>query len=149
HDFVSFVLVESGQVRGPSGPAAGLPLHRRQPRPGNQRAARRPERPLPAVPLPFDHELRGRLPQGVEPQPRDQQDQGADAQAGGIVDPRRPRTRMAELDRIRWRCRRGLLELDLVLNAFVCEELARLPAHELTAFARLLDASDNDLWDWV
>jgi antitoxin CptB len=56
---------------------------------------------------------------------------------------------MAELDRIRWRCRRGLLELDLVLNEFVREELAKLPANERTAFARMLDASDNDLWDWI
>jgi len=29
---------------------------------------------------------------------------------------------MAELDRIRWQCRRGLLELDLVLNRFVERE---------------------------
>ncbi|MPZ41958.1 MAG: hypothetical protein GEV05_00885 [Betaproteobacteria bacterium] len=56
---------------------------------------------------------------------------------------------MAELDRMRWRCRRGLLELDLVLSVFVREELERLPAQELALFARLLDASDNDLWDWI
>ena len=56
---------------------------------------------------------------------------------------------MADSDRIRWRCRRGLLELDLVLDAFLREELDRLTPDELTGFARLLDASDNDLWDWV
>jgi antitoxin CptB len=56
---------------------------------------------------------------------------------------------MAELDRIRWRCRRGLLELDLVLAQFAREELERLPGVELAAFARLLDAPDNDLWEWV
>jgi antitoxin CptB len=56
---------------------------------------------------------------------------------------------MAELDRIRWRCRRGLLELDLVLAAFGREELGRLSGEEQAAFARLLDAPDNDLWDWV
>ncbi|MGH8663595.1 MAG: succinate dehydrogenase assembly factor 2 [Burkholderiales bacterium] len=56
---------------------------------------------------------------------------------------------MAELDRMRWRCRRGLLELDLVLSVFAREELERLPAQELALFARLLDASDNDLWDWI
>jgi len=42
-----------------------------------------------------------------------------------------------------------MLELDLVLEAFGREELERLPAEELAAFARLLDASDTDLWDWV
>ena len=56
---------------------------------------------------------------------------------------------MAELDRMRWRCRRGLLELDLVLAAFAREALEGLAEAELAAFARLLDASDNDLWDWV
>ena len=61
---------------GPAGPAAGLPLHRRQPRPGHQRAARQPERPVPPVPLPHDHELRGRLPEGAEP------DRGRSARSG-------------------------------------------------------------------
>jgi len=56
---------------------------------------------------------------------------------------------MAEIDRIRWRCRRGLLELDLVLEAFLREELGSLTPEELGAFTRLLDAPDNDLWDWV
>ena len=56
---------------------------------------------------------------------------------------------MAEIDRIRWRCRRGLLELDLVLEAFLREDLNSLTAAELGEFSRLLDAADNDLWDWV
>jgi succinate dehydrogenase flavin-adding protein (antitoxin of CptAB toxin-antitoxin module) len=56
---------------------------------------------------------------------------------------------MAELDRMRWRCRRGMLELDLVLDVFVREGLERLSAPELASFGQLLDASDNDLWDWI
>lgn len=56
---------------------------------------------------------------------------------------------MAELDRIRWRCKRGLLELDLVLEAFQREHLEKLSPTELAAFSRLLDSADNDLWDWV
>jgi succinate dehydrogenase flavin-adding protein (antitoxin of CptAB toxin-antitoxin module) len=56
---------------------------------------------------------------------------------------------MSDLDRIRWRCRRGLLELDLVLGGFVRENLESLGAAELEAFSRLLDADDNELWDWV
>ena len=50
---------------------------------------------------------------------------------------------------MRWRCRRGMLELDLVLAAFAGEALERLSAEERAAFGRLLDAADNDLWDWV
>ncbi len=56
---------------------------------------------------------------------------------------------MAELDRIRWHCRRGLLELDIVLNRFLDRELGSLSAAELQAFKGLLDLSDNDLWDLV
>jgi antitoxin CptB len=56
---------------------------------------------------------------------------------------------MADIDRIRWRCRRGLLELDLVLEVFLREELDGLAPNELAGFARLLEAPDNDLWDWV
>jgi antitoxin CptB len=56
---------------------------------------------------------------------------------------------MSVLDRIRWRCRRGLLELDLVLNAFARAGLEGLTAAERAQFARLLDSDDNDLWDWV
>ena len=56
---------------------------------------------------------------------------------------------MAELDRMRWRCRRGMLELDLVLGEFTREALERMSAQELATFEQLLDASDNDLWDWI
>ena len=56
---------------------------------------------------------------------------------------------MSDLDRVRWRCRRGLLELDLVLQEFVRVHLAQMPRAELEVFHRLLDAADNDLWDWI
>jgi len=56
---------------------------------------------------------------------------------------------MPELDRIRWRCRRGLLELDLVLAAFLQQGYGDLTAGEQASFVRLLDADDNELWDWV
>ena len=56
---------------------------------------------------------------------------------------------MSELDRVRWHCRRGLLELDLVLNGFVRANLETMSGAELELFHRLLDAADNDLWDWI
>ena len=80
-DRLPVVLVEPGQVRRPGGPAAGLPLHRRQPRPGHQRAARQSGRPVPAVPLPHHHELRRRLPEGPQSDRGHRQDQDADGQA--------------------------------------------------------------------
>jgi antitoxin CptB len=54
---------------------------------------------------------------------------------------------MAEFDRIRWRCRRGLLELDLVLERFLAQRFDRLDAAERDLFDELLDAPDNDLLD--
>ena len=46
-------------------------------------------------------------------------------------------------DRLKWKCRRGLLELDIVLERY----LQKNPVDpELSA---LLDLQDNDLWDIV
>jgi antitoxin CptB len=56
---------------------------------------------------------------------------------------------MAELDRIRWRCRRGLLELDLVLARFLEAAYHRLTPGERDVFKGLLERSDNELWDLV
>jgi antitoxin CptB len=54
---------------------------------------------------------------------------------------------VAQADRIRWQCRRGLLELDLVLARFLERHLDNLSGAQLAAFQRLLQYPDNDLWD--
>ncbi len=51
------------------------------------------------------------------------------------------------LARLRWRCRRGLLENDLILERFLDVRGASLTAAEVAALDLLLDLSDNDLWD--
>jgi antitoxin CptB len=56
---------------------------------------------------------------------------------------------MKNLERARWRCRRGLLELDIVLQGFMNEHYARLKDAELRQFEALLDLSDNDLWAMI
>jgi antitoxin CptB len=56
---------------------------------------------------------------------------------------------MKELDRTRWRCRRGMLELDIVLQEFVDKHYMRLNKSELQQFDTLLNLSDNDLWDMI
>ncbi len=56
---------------------------------------------------------------------------------------------MKELERARWRCRRGLLELDIVLERFMDKHYTQLSDKDLQKFNRLLDMSDNDLWDMV
>ncbi len=59
------------------------------------------------------------------------------------------RASLAELDRIRWHCRRGLLELDLVLEKFTSQHLAAMGPEELESFKELLAYSDVDLLDLV
>ena len=48
-----------------------------------------------------------------------------------------------ERERLKWRCRRGLLELDIVLSRYV----ARHP--DDAELGELLELPDNDLWDIV
>jgi antitoxin CptB len=50
-------------------------------------------------------------------------------------------------DRIRWRCRRGMLELDLMLNAFLERHFDRLDAATTDAFCAILGRSDPELLD--
>lgn len=56
---------------------------------------------------------------------------------------------MKELERARWRCRRGLLELDIILQRFMDLRYAQLNETELQQFETLLSLSDNDLWDMI
>ncbi|MBI2313477.1 MAG: succinate dehydrogenase assembly factor 2 [Betaproteobacteria bacterium] len=56
---------------------------------------------------------------------------------------------MKELERIRWRCRRGLLELDLVLMRFLDAHYEGLSEADRRALAELLDYPDVDLWHLV
>lgn len=56
---------------------------------------------------------------------------------------------MKELERLRWRCRRGLLELDIVLGRFVEQHYATLDDAQLQAFDQLLDLPDTELWDMI
>jgi len=56
---------------------------------------------------------------------------------------------MSELDRLRWQCRRGVLELDLVLSRFLEREWERLSPGQRDAFKLLLEHSDTELWDLI
>lgn len=56
---------------------------------------------------------------------------------------------MKEFERARWRCRRGLLELDIILQRFMDQHYTRLDQQGLEQFERLLSLPDNDLWDLI
>ena len=54
-----------------------------------------------------------------------------------------------ESRRLAWRCRRGLLELDIVLQRFVAQYYDSLSMAELSAFDAMLALPDNDFWALV
>lgn len=53
------------------------------------------------------------------------------------------------LERVRWRSRRGLLELDIVLGRFIENGYAQLDDTGQRAFEEFLDMPDNPLWDMI
>ena len=55
----------------------------------------------------------------------------------------------AALQRLKWRSRRGLLELDLVFERFWAREGEKLTDREGRALEELLHLPDNDLLDLV
>ncbi len=55
--------------------------------------------------------------------------------------------REAELRRLRWHCRRGLLENDLMLERFLARHGHGLDADGQALLQRLLAFDDTDLWD--
>jgi antitoxin CptB len=54
-----------------------------------------------------------------------------------------------EMNRLRWRCRRGLLENDLVLARFLERHGTTLDRERLAALDELLALPDPDLWALV
>ena len=53
------------------------------------------------------------------------------------------------LRRIRWRCRRGMLENDIVLARFLDRHGESLSDGDVASLDALLDLSDNALWDVI
>jgi antitoxin CptB len=61
--------------------------------------------------------------------------------------PRMDPMTQVELNRLRWRCRRGMLENDLILSRFVDAHAATLTRDELGQLDQLLALADDELWD--
>ena len=51
------------------------------------------------------------------------------------------------LSKLRWRCRRGLLENDLFIERFFARHAAALTERQADALRVLMDLADNDLLD--
>jgi len=54
-----------------------------------------------------------------------------------------------ELSRMRWAARRGMLELDLVLEPFVTARYGALDPVDRHRFQRLMQCEDQDLFAWL
>ena len=54
---------------------------------------------------------------------------------------------MAELSRLRWLCRRGMKELDVVMSRYLEQRYASASSTEQGCFRALLEMPDPDLYD--
>ncbi|MDO5609581.1 MAG: succinate dehydrogenase assembly factor 2 [Pseudomonadota bacterium] len=57
-------------------------------------------------------------------------------------------TEATELRRIRWRCRRGMRELDQLFERYLDRCWATDSEADRALFLRLLDSEDDKLWRW-
>jgi antitoxin CptB len=53
-----------------------------------------------------------------------------------------------EINRMRWAARRGMLELDLILEPFVAARYAGLDDADRQRFQQLMGCEDQDLFAW-
>ena len=58
-------------------------------------------------------------------------------------------SRRTRIERARWRCRRGMKELDVLLERFARRGLDALDDTELEALENLLEAPDQDILEWL
>jgi antitoxin CptB len=52
-------------------------------------------------------------------------------------------------EQVKWRCRRGMLELDLMLNKFFNEMYRTLNLESKILFQKMLTATDPELYAWL
>ncbi len=50
---------------------------------------------------------------------------------------------------LRWRCRRGVRELDVLFNQFLVDHYSGLEDSEKTTFQNLLEVQDPQIMDWL
>ena len=53
------------------------------------------------------------------------------------------------LNRLRWACRRGMLELDVLLSGFLNDRFLCLNVSQKAQFASLLTYQDPEIFDWL
>ena len=54
-----------------------------------------------------------------------------------------------DLKSVKWRSRRGMLELDLILQPFIDKVFATLSLEMQNLYWQFLEEEDQDLWRWL
>ena len=52
-------------------------------------------------------------------------------------------------ERLLWRCRRGIKEMDIILQEFINVSYDQLNDEDKNAFSKLLDEQDLDILNWI
>ena len=55
---------------------------------------------------------------------------------------------MSEMSKLRWRCRRGMKELDVLMNRYLDQRYEQASEEERAVFVDLIDVQDPDLYTW-
>ena len=56
---------------------------------------------------------------------------------------------MSEKSQLLWRCRRGIKEMDIILQDFINNTYDKLNDENKKAFSKLLDEQDLDILNWI
>lgn len=56
---------------------------------------------------------------------------------------------MTDLSRLRFLCRRGMKELDVLLEGFLTRQFEKAEPALQQEFIAVLDVEDPDLWAWI
>ena len=54
-----------------------------------------------------------------------------------------------EINRIKWKCRRGMREIDLLLRQFSKNSIKNLSNNDISLFDEILDYDDQKLYDFI
>ena len=54
-----------------------------------------------------------------------------------------------EINRIKWKCRRGMREIDLLLREFSRKSLKKLAQSDVSIFDQILNYDDQKLYDFI
>jgi antitoxin CptB len=54
-----------------------------------------------------------------------------------------------EINRINWKCRRGMREIDLLLREFSLTSIKKLSSDDLSVFDEILNYDDQKLYDFI